>query len=240
MRHKNYNNIIKEISEEAKEKMLNSWVLGDLKFLTKEQLMFFFIQFNYFVNKFPQYIGAMIYNSDSPLVRNILAKNLIDELGGDDNIQKNNASEAHCVLYKKFLISFGVNEEIINKSNPLPCTIKFINTCNEIYLNSHILKALSAFGLGNEGIPKWHRIYSYLKSFGNYNENDLKFFSVHIDVDSCHSDDIIKAILLFIENENDLAIVKEGAMEMIDARYNFYNDLYKEMIKIDNESVLEF
>lgn len=116
---------------------------------------------------------------------------------------------------------------MINNTEPLPCTIKFINSCDKIYIGSNIIKALAAFGPGNEGIPKWNKIYNHFKKSGRYSDKDLEFFSLHIDVDTSHSNDIINAILLTIKDDSDLSLVKDGVMEMIDARYDFYTELFE-------------
>ena len=116
---------------------------------------------------------------DSAVRRQILA-NLIDEEAGEPN---------HPQLWRTFAESLGVLPNDLDATETWPETAELIATFRDICRNETTASALAALYAYESQIPavSESKIDGLVKHYGFKDENDYRYFSVHIEADREHA-----------------------------------------------------
>ncbi|MFN0012157.1 MAG: iron-containing redox enzyme family protein [Phycisphaerales bacterium] len=145
-----------------------------------------FRQIYHIVLGFPFHIaGAIATSRDEQLLR-ILVHNLYAEVGEA-------GGEAHITIYRRLLHAVG-------ESAHRPCaeelwdeTVALESTCARLYRSSDVgvkLGSLYAFELMSAPmVEKWDRA---MRSSTSLAPRDFEFFTIHIDIEKDHVDDIAR------------------------------------------------
>ncbi len=154
-----------------------AWTRGELR---KETLADYARQYYQHVAAFSTYLSAAHAGCDDPKIRRQLLDNLIDEEAGDPN---------HPQLWRKFAESLGVSPADLDAAESWPETAALIATFREICRNGHTAAALAALYSYESQIPavSESKIDGLIKHYGFTDENDYRYFTVHIEADREHA-----------------------------------------------------
>lgn len=205
--------------------------LSKINNLSTEQLKIFASQFYLYVREFPRLMGAIVYTISDEKARLPLVLNLINECGGLINLEKLDDSHTHPALFRRFTQKLGIQDDYLEKTKPLKSTKKFIDAYKKLYLQSSAIKALGAVGPGTECVvPKMYvPILEGLRKKKMFSEKDLEFFSLHLPIDEEHCEMICKVLEPMLKTKRDKQEAREGALEALNARKNFWEGLDKEI-----------
>ncbi len=225
---------LKQLNEEfANHPAINHPFLSKIGTLSIDQLKTFASQFYLYVRMFPRLMGAIVYNTPDESVRLPLILNLINECGGVRNLNGFDNQYTHPALFRVFTRALGIPEKELEATEPLPSTRQFIETYEHLYLQSPFLKAMGAVGPGTEcAVPKMYLpILEGLRTQNHFSENDLHFFALHLPIDQEHCDMICEALAPYLNDEENRRLVREGALEALESRKQFWDGLEKEVLK---------
>ena len=178
-------------------------------------------QYYCFSKHFSRYVAAAIAICPDETCRAPLIENLFEEYGGSADASKGIDPEStHPALFRRFLKAAGVDTtpEGLNAIEPLPETKLFV----EKYLNvglMHYVEALGALGPGTEYIvPEMYTSIREGCRKAGFSEDDIFFFSAHIELDVEHAGNIKTSLMPFAQTEEDQQRIRRGAMDVLDAR----------------------
>jgi pyrroloquinoline-quinone synthase len=225
---------LKELQIELKDHLaVTHPFLSKIENLNDAQLKVFASQFYLYVRMFPRLMGAVVYNVPDETSRLPLILNLINECGGLEYMEKLDNSHTHPALFRRFTQKLGINDDDLEKTKPLPSTKNLIQTYEKLYLNSPPIKAMGAVGPGTECIVPimYVPIIEGLRKQNKFTKDDLYFFSLHLPIDEEHCEMICKALSPDMDDKKNQKLVRDGALEALDARKKFWDGLSKEILK---------
>lgn len=185
-------------------------------------------QYYCFSRHFARYLAAAVAACPNEAARAPLIKNLFEEYGGRSEENKGMDAElTHPAIFRMFLKAAGVDTSPrgLEAIKPLPETKLFV----EKYLNlgnMHYIEALGALGPGTEYIVP--TMYTPIREGcrkAGFSEDDVLFFSAHIELDVEHGANIRTSLMPFAQTEEDQARIRRGAMDVLDARTVLWNGL---------------
>ena len=157
-----------------------------------------------------------------------LIKNLGEEYGARQEENRDmNPELTHPAIFRRFLRSVGIDTSpgSLDAIKPLPETKLFV----EKYLNIRYLNYIYAFGAMGPGteyiVPQ---MYTYIREGcrgAGLSEDDVLFFSAHIELDVEHAEGIKDSLLPFATSEDHQELLREGAMDFLDARTVLWDGL---------------
>jgi len=200
--------------------------LADTPFLTRcrtgkisrDELHVFVKQHRLYSRHFTRYLAALLSNIEDDHDRQELTRNLFDEMGLGDA-----GNRPHSMLYLDMMHNMGITPD----ENPLPSTMRLIDTMLQCCKFPNYLVGLGALCLGAEGIVPYiyTMIVNSFLSMGESQEN-LQFFTLHIECDDEHAKTMYAIIEKELDkNQNASIDLNYGANRLIQARVDFFNGL---------------
>ncbi len=194
----------------------------------KKAIKLFAEQYYCFSRHFSRYLAALVAITPDEASRAPLIKNLHEEYGGRQEENRDmDAERTHPAIFRMFLRSVGIDtaQENLNAIKPLPETKLFVDK----YLNIRFLNYIEAFGGMGPGteyiVPK---MYTYIREGcrkAGLSEDDVLFFSAHIELDVEHAEGIKDSLLPFAQTEDHQEILRFGALDVLDARTVLWDGL---------------
>jgi pyrroloquinoline quinone (PQQ) biosynthesis protein C len=133
---------------------------------------------------FPFHIAGAISTTRDEDLLDALARNLYAEVGG-------HGGERHIEIYKRLLRACGVSVARPDPGDLWAETISLEATCAQLYRSENMgakLGALFAFELmSSPMVARWDKV---LRDVDWLTAHDYEFFTIHIDIESHHADDI--------------------------------------------------
>ena len=185
-------------------------------------------QYYCFSMHFSRYLAAAVAACPNEAARAPLIKNLFEEYGGRSEENKGMDAElTHPAIFRMFLKAAGVDTTPsgLEAIKALPETKLFV----EKYLNlgnMHYVAALGALGPGTEYIVP--TMYTPMREGcrkAGFSEDDVLFFSAHIELDVEHGANIRTSLMPFADTDENQRLMREGAMDVLDARVVLWNGL---------------
>jgi pyrroloquinoline-quinone synthase len=154
-----------------------AWTRGELR---RETLADYAQQYYQHVAAFPTYLSAAHAGCDDQLVRRQILANLIDEEAGEPN---------HPALWRQFARSLGVAPSGLENVQVWPETAALIATFRRICRSRNTGAALAALYAYESQIPavSESKIEGLRKHYDFTDENDYRYFTVHIEADREHA-----------------------------------------------------
>lgn len=191
------------------------------KELTTEQLKQFCIQYSWFCGYFPRSLSALASQVTTDETRLPLIKNLWEEHG------EGSVSKCHRVLFEKFMNVLNFSEDNSVNNQPLKSTIFCVEELFKYCSNSNFVRSLGAMGPGTEFFTseEYIIIVEGLKKYNLFTQEDLEFWTVHIDGDDDHYSDIVMSLVPYLNTEENRNFVREGAIKAIELEILFWDGL---------------
>lgn len=202
--------------------------------VSKEHVKMFAEQYYCFSRHFARYLAALVAITPDEGARAPLIKNLGEEYGArQEEKQEMNAERTHPAIFRMFLRSVGIDTspDALNAIKPLPETKLFVDK----YLNIRFLNYIEAFGALGPGteyiVPEMYtKIREGCRGAG-LSEEDVLFFSAHIELDVEHAEGIKESLLPFAQTEDHQEILRHGAIDFLDARTVLWDGLERASFK---------
>jgi len=213
-----------------KHKALNHSYLKrfDNRELNKDHIKLFAEQYYCFSRHFSRYLAALVAITPDEGARAPLIKNLGEEYGARQEENRDMDPElTHPAIFRAFLRSVGIDTspEALNAIKPLPETKLFVDK----YLNIRYLNYIEAFGALGPGteyiVPKMYTSIREGCRGAGLTEDEVLFFSAHIELDVEHAEGIKESLLPFAQTEDHQEIMRFGAMDFLDARVVLWDGL---------------
>lgn len=195
-----------------KHEFYKSWERGEL---VKKDLQEYACQYFNHVKEFPKYLSAIHTNCDDIKIRQVILGNLIDEEQGEEN---------HPELWLRFGKALDVDRVNVENAALLPSTIALANTFVSLVKKS-LAEGLGALYAYERQVPEVAKTkIASLKKFYNISkEEELKFFTVHIEADEWHAqecEDLIKSL-----NEEQQSVAKVAAVTLAKSLWGFLDGM---------------
>lgn len=216
-----------QVLNEAKDILFTAPILYQINSMSNSQLHFLFSQLYHFVELFPCFLGALLWQTDNEVIRFALIENLIDEAGGSENINSRNYNHTHARLLKTFVQQLSPAKQVAEQNIH---TKILISQFNKLFVHSTFIEAMSAMACMENWSNSWFNIlYSELQQRKQFSQEELYFFELHLSLDEQHGS-ILKEILLPLLNDTDnYQLLKNGAFTAASIWRNFYQELAQTM-----------
>ena len=161
------------------------------QFLTPDQLRRFIKQYHFFCFRFVKILEGLLYHT--PLeeldMRIELTKTLYSELGSGLTDQ------AHVRYLERFAQSLGIQESDLRHTRPIPEVDQYLKVLDRLFLQSDFLRALGAeLAVETTAISEFRFFLPGLQKYSQFTEQDLLFFSMHLQEEAHHSDWLTDAV----------------------------------------------
>jgi pyrroloquinoline-quinone synthase len=192
-----------------KHPFYQAWQRGEL---TLDDLRSYACQYYHHVLAFPQYVSAAHANCPDQGDRRELLENLIEEDRGEEN---------HPELWLRFGEALGLTRDEMITSEPLPETLRLIDTFRDATKNGSFAEGATALYCYESQVPEVARqkIAGLQQFYGIDDERGLQFFTVHIDADEWHAE--VGRGFVGRYGEGEPARVRETARRSLDALWGF-------------------
>ncbi len=145
----------------------------------------------------------------------------------DDEFGQHTIFRSHPALYRNFLKAAGLKDEDWGKVELLPETSAYIQGHLSLTRDSDFLYSLGIIGPGHEfSIPT---MFSYivkgLKKTGHFSDEQIEYFTLHIEEDVEHAKVFNQLIYRHVETEEGQTRLREGAMRSLTFRKHFWDGL---------------
>ncbi len=198
------------------------------KELNKDQVKIFAEQYYCFSRHFARYLAALVAITPDEGARAPLIKNLGEEYGArQEENQEMDAERTHPAIFRMFLRSVGIDTspEALDAIKPLPETKLFVDK----YLNIRFLNYIEAFGALGPGteyiVPKMYTSVREGCRGAGLTEEEVLFFSAHIELDVEHAEGIKESLLPFAQSDDHQELMRLGAIDFLDARTVLWDGL---------------
>jgi pyrroloquinoline-quinone synthase len=220
------------LKAELLEKMLSVELLHDFHHLNDQALRLFVCQFYPIIKKFPHYLTALMCKTSDEKLRLIILDNLIDEMGGIDNIKNRSNKEAHYKLFAHFGYALELSDTDLEANNTLrPYTSHFLKTVDNIFDHTNIIKGIGALTFGIESIyPFWiDHVYQGLLAQKRFSDEALYHFKLHTAIDLIHGQVLEEGISSHLKTKKDRELLLQGAMETVNSFKDFFIGLSQDI-----------
>ncbi len=175
---------------------------------------------------FTSYLERLLVRAPTSEAKLWLAKVLVDEYG------EGSAGHDHATLYAKFLRSTGSTVPDSEHEKVSGPALAFIKEHRRIVREEPFLVGLGAVGPGHEwAIPKmFDCVIPGLRRAG-FTEEEIAYFTLHVEQDVDHGTWLEEALLRFCSNEAACAEVRRGAMLSLDARFTFWSGVQRAVVR---------
>ncbi len=193
------------------------------QFLTIDQLRSFIKQYHFFCFRFVKILeGLLFYTPLEELDMRIeLTKTLYSELGSGITEQ------AHVRHLERFAQILGIQESDLRHTRPIPEVDQYLKVLDRLFLKSDFLRALGAeLAVETTAISEFRFFLPGLQKYSQFSEQDLLFFSMHLQEEAHHSNWLANAVRKTASTAEDLEQVAIGARETVDAWNHFWIGMY--------------
>ena len=161
-----------------KHPFYQAWQRGELSL---DQLRHYAGQYYQHVLAFPQYVSAAHAICPDEHDRRELLENLIEEDRGEEH---------HPELWLRFGEALGLSRQSVIETEPLPETLRLVETYRELTKNGSFAQAATALYCYESQVPEIARtkIAGLQQFYGIDDERALQFLSVHIEADVWHAE----------------------------------------------------
>ena len=197
-----------------------AWQRGEL---TLDDLRCYAEQYYHHVLAFPQYVSAAHASCPDQRDRQELLENLIEEDRGDEN---------HPELWLRFGEALGLPREAIVQSEPLPETLRLVETYREVTKRGSFAQAATALYCYESQVPEIARqkIAGLRQFYGIDDPRALQFFTVHIDADEWHAEVGRGFVERYGSAPEEQGAVREAAERCLRALWGFLDGVYAESV----------
>ena len=197
-----------------------AWQRGQL---TLDDLRCYAEQYYHHVLAFPQYVSAAHASCPDQRDRQELLENLIEEDRGDEN---------HPELWLRFGEALGLPREAIVQSEPLPETLRLVETYREVTKRGSFAQAATALYCYESQVPEIARqkIAGLRRFYGIDDPRGLQFFTVHIDADEWHAEVGRGFVERYGSAPEEQGAVREAAERCLRALWGFLDGVYAESV----------
>ncbi|MFI6207972.1 4-chloro-allylglycine synthase BesC [Streptomyces sp. NPDC051041] len=167
----------------------------------------FYSECHHFFRHLPFYItGIALKTRDEMILREIIL-NVADEVGSDPT---------HSTLFADFLARLGIEQDHLERYEPLEVTRQLNDGIRRLYTESSIHTALGAL-YADETMSSVmvSKIDDGLRNQG-YDERIRHFWRLHIDVEVGHSNSVFNAIAPYVGSADTRREFEEGAFAFLD------------------------
>ena len=198
----------------------HAWQRGEL---TLDDLRCYAEQYYHHVLAFPQYVSAAHASCPDQRDRQELLENLIEEDRGDEN---------HPELWLRFGEALGLPREAIVQSEPLPETLRLVETYREVTKRGSFAQAATALYCYESQVPEIARqkIAGLRQFYGIDDPRALQFFTVHIDADEWHAEVGRGFVERYGSAPEEQGAVREAAERCLRALWGFLDGVYAESV----------
>ncbi|MGB2695966.1 MAG: CADD family putative folate metabolism protein [Dehalococcoidia bacterium] len=197
-----------------KHPFYQAWQAGEL---TLDDLRCYAQQYYHHVLAFPQYVSAAHANCPDQGDRQELLENLIEEERGEEN---------HPELWLRFGEALGLSREEIITSEPLPETLRLVETFRDVTKSGSFVEGATALYCYESQVPEVAKtkIAGLRDFYGIDNERGHQFFTVHIGADEWHAE----VGRSFVERygQDDRERARDAAQRSVDALWGFLDGVY--------------
>ncbi|HLB42974.1 MAG TPA: iron-containing redox enzyme family protein [Gammaproteobacteria bacterium] len=219
-----------DVTQEILNIILDIPLLHEFDKLNINQLQLFFIQFYHLVRTFPQYLGALIWQSPDEAIRLAIVDNLVDECGGIMRIEQGEISDAHPIIYRRVTRALGINDQELASVPPRHYTQRMLDELKKLFIFSPFIQAFGGMAPGIESISStWiDVIQNGLKKKNILTRDDLLYFELHTVVDMKHSGLFRNAIIPYLNTETSRKLLRDGALIMVNAQKWLFDGIAKD------------
>jgi len=218
--------IADEVDQLIKERSLlqhpfyQAWQKGEL---TLDMLRHYAAQYYHHVLAFPQYVSAAHANCPVQCDRQELLENLIEEERGEEN---------HPELWLRFGEALGLSRQQIIETEPLPETLRLVETFRELTQRGSFAQAATALYCYESQVPEIARqkIAGLRQFYGIDDPRALQFFTVHIDADEWHAEVGRGFVERYGSAPEEQGAVREAAERCLRALWGFLDGVYAESV----------
>ena len=147
----------------------------------------------------------------------------------DDEFGQHTIFRSHPALYRNFLKALGLSDEAWGRVKLLSEVSSFIEGHMQLTRGQDFLSGLGAVGPGHEfSIPT---MFTYLiqglKKNTDLTDEQIEYFSLHIEEDKEHAVVFNKLISRHVETEEGQKRLRDGAMRSLSYRKTFWDGLQR-------------
>jgi pyrroloquinoline-quinone synthase len=185
-----HNEVIASLDSLASELSLlkhpfyQEWAAGTL---SRHRLRNYAAQYYPHVAAFPRYLSALHSRCEDLRTRQMLLENLIEEERGDEN---------HPELWLRFAEALGETRDEVLRARPLPATEALVETFTHLSRDMPLQAGLAALYVYESQIPAVAavKIEGLKRFYGIADEDGLRFFTVHRELDPYHAQAVAAVI----------------------------------------------
>lgn len=227
MKATHFQKLFDQTQQEALSIVMKAPILNEFEYLNKRQLQEFALGFFHFVKLSPKYFTSLLARSPNDMMRLTLIDNIIDEMGGVNNIQESDSSDTHPNLYRRFAYELGLSDrqlDYINEAKPYAKSMHD-NFCH-VAFDSPFWRSLGGLSPGIENVfDQWvGKIYKGLLARKEFSPGALIYFDIHAALDHIHGEKFRECILKSLVNEEDFAQLRDGALTVARVHRKFLDD----------------
>lgn len=189
------------------------------QFLTTDQLRRFIKQYHFFCFRFVKILEGLLYHTpiEQMDMRIELTKTLYSELGSGLT------DKAHVRYLERFAQSLGIPESDLRHTRPIPEVDQYLQVLDRLFIQSDYLRALGAeLAVETTAISEFRFFLPGLQKYSRFTEQDLLFFSMHLQEEAHHSNWLADAVRKTATSLEDLEHVAMGARETAEAWHQFW------------------
>ncbi|GAA1928125.1 4-chloro-allylglycine synthase BesC [Streptantibioticus ferralitis] len=167
----------------------------------------FYSECHYFFRHLPFYITGMAMMTRDEMILREIVLNVADEIGTDPT---------HSTLFAGFLARLGIDQEHLDRYEPLEVTQQLNDGIRRLYTESSIYTALGAL-YADETMSSImvSKINDGLHNQG-YDEKTRHFWKLHVDVEVGHSNSVFNAIAPYVGSATTRQEFEEGSSEFLE------------------------
>ena len=195
-------------------------------FLTRDQLRSFVKQYHFFCVRFVKILEGLLFSTpiEELDMRIELTKTLYSELGNGV------PEEAHVRYLERFTHTLGIQQADLRQTQPIPEVDQYLKVLDRLFLKSDFLSALGAeLAVETTAISEFRFFLPGLQKYSQFTEEDLLFFSLHLQEEARHSDWLTNAVRKTATSSEDLEQVAIGARETTEAWHQFWLGMHEKV-----------
>jgi pyrroloquinoline quinone (PQQ) biosynthesis protein C len=191
--------------------------------LTMTQIQTFGLQHYQLVRVFLNYMTNLL-----PKIPDLDAANLFRTVF-EDEFGQHTIFRSHPALYRNFLKATGLQDEDWGRVPLLPETTSYIEDHLKLTRDAHFIVGLGIVGPGHEfSIPTmFGYIVRGLKQSTALTDEQIEYFSCHIEQDIGHAKVFNQLLVRHVETEEGQAFLRDGAMKSLALRKRFWDGLHR-------------
>lgn len=181
-----------------------------------------FRQIFHVVLGFPFHIAGAIASSRDEMLLKTLIHNLYAEVGGADG-------DAHISIYRKLLRAVGVSTDRPTSDELWNEALHLELECSYLYRHENSgFKLGSLFAFECMSSPMVARWTEALRHNSDLKEDDFEFFSIHIEIEAEHIDDISECCRAYYSDSTFTADFDSGSTRIMKALEAFWGKMDSE------------